>query len=55
MSKIYLADHDQLKCNFCTHWFSTTEHFGRLQRYSLNVCLPCFDNFRYTIVHPTTY
>ncbi len=55
MTKIYLADRDQLKCNFCTKWFSVSTQFAKMQRYSLNACQACFSNFKYTLVSPVDY
>ena len=55
MRKVILADKEQLKCNFCTHWFTVSTDFARIQRYSLNACEKCFSNFRYQLINSQTY
>jgi len=55
MNRIYLSKFDQLKCNFCTEWFSALSTFASVQKYSLNACHKCLNNFQYRIVHPDTY
>lgn len=55
MTKIYNPLADQLKCNFCTQWFSCTMHFANIQRYSLNACKKCLENFHFTLVDSNTY
>lgn len=52
--RIILSNMDQLKCNFCTKWFSVDSKFAQMQRYSLNACTKCFDQFHHTLVHPET-
>ena len=55
MNRIYLSKFEQLKCNFCTQWFSVLSTFASVQKYSLNACRKCFNNYQHRIVHPDTY
>lgn len=55
MSVRYNTDSDNIKCNFCTTYFSCSLNFANVQRYSLKVCHKCFNNFAYYILHPSTY
>ena len=54
MNKVLFSSREQLKCNFCTQWFSVDSEFAVMQRYSLNSCLKCFEQFHHRIVHPKT-
>lgn len=54
MNKVLVASREQLKCNFCTQWFTVDSDFARIQRYSLNCCLDCLQQFQNRIVHPET-
>ena len=55
MPNVYNIEVDQLKCNFCTKWFTADFHFCNIQRYSLKACERCIKNIKYTIVHPVTH
>ena len=51
----YDINTDHLKCNFCTQWFSCSQHYANIQRYSLKSCTQCIENFNYTVMHPSSY
>ena len=55
MNRVLLAQLEQLKCNFCTQWFSVHCEFAALQKYSLNACHKCLENFKYRLVDPTSF
>lgn len=55
MNRVYLSNFEQIKCNFCTEWFSAVSTFASIQKYSLNACQKCLNNFQYKIVHPDTF
>jgi hypothetical protein len=55
MNFFYNTELDQLRCNFCNHWFSCGFHFANIQRYSLNACPNCIANFSYSVVDPQNF
>lgn len=53
-NRVILSNREQLKCNLCTEWFTVDSEFAQLQKYSLNACSKCFQQFHHTVVHPKT-
>ena len=55
MSRIIVADKGQLKCNFCTQWFTTSLYFSIMQKHSINICQKCMKDFNYQLIDSETY